>query len=470
MKNIELKSGAWIAAGEVVEVEDWAEGILAVSMTKSAGTALLFLDSTISVVQEDLKILVKEGVKELKYLLPPEKVNQVLKICQDLKVVATGKPCGAGEYSQVLVEGSGKIRLARAVAPKVVESNRRLRVLIVDDSETMRKILRKALTGLSGFEVVGEAGDPRLVGDLVKRLTPDVMTLDIHMPEMNGVQLLKSLPRATRPTAVVVSSLAMEEGNLVIEALSNGAVDYLKKPSLDELDRLGEELDAKLKAAYRASQLEKTSQVAFKPTSVASSIELDQTKLIAIGASTGGTEAIKSILQHFPANVPPIVITQHIPPYFSAAFASHLDQICKFEVREAVNGDELRPGLALVAPGGLQMSVVRRESGALAVSVRDAEPMSGHKPSVDYLFQSVAEVSGSRTLAVILTGMGKDGAIGLKKIRDRGGITLGQDEASCVVYGMPRVAFDMGAVQKQVSLANMPNEMLSQLQRKRQAS
>lgn len=342
--------------------------------------------------------------------------------------------------------------------------NRTVKVLIVDDSKTVRKLIGKALRQHSDFEIVGETGKPREVKNLVEDLKPDVMTLDIHMPEMNGVEVLQDLYKTTFVPAVVVSSLNINEGSLVMDALEEGAFDYLKKPSIEELAEMSKGLAEKLRAAAR--QKRKTTDVEKLKRSTCrniSSAELDMRKLIAIGASTGGTEAIKAVLAGLPEKIPPVVISQHIPPYFSKAFAERLNNLFPFEVKEAEDGEELTPNKVLVTPGGHHMEV--KDSARLSVHVYEGPPIGGHVPAIDVMFESITKVCPRRTIGIILTGMGKDGAQGLKSLRDKGAYTVAQDEESCVVYGMPRVAMSLDAACKQTNLNDISEEIVSYILR-----
>lgn len=331
--------------------------------------------------------------------------------------------------------------------------DRKRKVLIVDDSKTIRDLLVRVLSEDSQLEIIGTAINPIEAQEMLKTLKPDVITLDIHMPEMTGVEWLeKLLPRMAIPV-VMITSLQLQDGNEVFKALELGAVDYIQKPVLNEIKEMAPIIREKVKSASFAKV-----KVARRRTTVTvSDIPLgtmDQNILIAIGASTGGTEALKDVLTRLPKDIPPIVIVQHIPAVFSKAFADRLNMICPFEVLEAKDGDEVKPGRVLIAAGGTQMAVEKSGKGYV-VRVNDDAPMNRHKPSVDYLFNSVAHVVGGKSIGVILTGMGADGAQGLLKMKEAGSRTLGQDEESCVVYGMPRSAFLVGAVEEVYPLDDM---------------
>lgn len=338
---------------------------------------------------------------------------------------------------------------------------KKIRVLIVDDSMVFREFLRREISSDPGLEVVALAANAYEARDAIEEHVPDVMALDVEMPRMNGIEFLKRLMPQFPMPVVVVSAVS----DNVFEALRAGAVDFVSKPDAQNrevLSAFSAELIVKLKVASMAKVGE------HKPTESlrSASREADARasgrarNLIAIGASTGGTEAIADVLGGLTNRCVPIVIVQHMPPVFTTMYAKRLNQQCAMEVREAEDGDVLREGLVLLAPGDRHMSLVRR-AGGYAVKLRAGERVSGHCPSVDVLFESVASVAGADAVGVILTGMGRDGAGGLLKMKSAGAWTIGQDEASCVVYGMPMVAWNIGAVCRQVPL-NRVSEQISQ--------
>ena len=345
------------------------------------------------------------------------------------------------------------------------------RVLIVDDSAIVRKILTEALAGEPDLEVIGTAPDPYVARDRILALRPDVLTLDIEMPRMDGLTFLKKLMHFNPMPAVVISSLAQPSCQAAIQALELGAVEVLAKPggpySVGELKNT---LALKIRAAA-ASRVRRTEMPSARKsgpivTSPVGTAALPDTSpnasriVIAIGASTGGTEAIASVLTRLPAASPPILIAQHIPPQFSRAFANRLNEQCAIEVKEAVDGDALRPGLALVAPGDFHM-LLRRGDGRFVVSVKGGPRVCYQRPSVDVLFLSVAEAAGNRAVGVLLTGMGNDGAQGLLRMRQTGAHTIAQDEATCVVFGMPREAIAAGAAKAVLPLGSIAAAMLT---------
>jgi two-component system, chemotaxis family, protein-glutamate methylesterase/glutaminase len=328
----------------------------------------------------------------------------------------------------------------------------KIRVLIVDDSAIVRKILSEALASEPGLEVVGTAPDPFIARDKILALKPDVLTLDIEMPRMDGLTFLRKLMRRRPMPVIVISSLGQSSCRAALEALQLGAVEVLAKPggpySVGDL-RL--DLASRIRAAAAARLRPPVPAPAAAPQPPPVAKPADASAVIAIGASTGGTEAIREILARMPADGPGMVIAQHIPPVFSTAFAKRLNELCRVEVREAADGDELRPGLALVAPGDRHM-LLCGSPGRYKVAVRDGPRVCWQRPSVDVLFASVAETAGRNATGVLLTGMGADGAQGLLRMKQAGARTIAQDEASCVVFGMPREAIRLGAADRVLPL------------------
>ena len=350
-------------------------------------------------------------------------------------------------------------------------SARKIRVLVVDDSAIVRKVLSDCLAGEADIEVVGTAPDPYVARDKILSLTPDVVTLDIEMPRMDGLTFLKKIMQFHPLPVIVISSLGQASSHLAIEALAHGAVDVLCKPggpySVGELSRT---IADKVRAAS-AARIRKAApaEVAAVPKVGDKVLHRDpqllrQSTIIAIGASTGGTEAIADVLRQLPASVPGIVVTQHIPAGFSLAFANRLNQICDIEVKEAEDGDEVKPGRALVAPGNFHM-FLRPSTRGYSVAVKDGPRVCYQRPSVDVLFSSVAEVAKADAVGIILTGMGSDGAKGLSKMKSAGAFTIAQDEASCVVFGMPREAIRNGSVGEVVPLPKIAAAILRSVTR-----
>jgi two-component system chemotaxis response regulator CheB len=344
-------------------------------------------------------------------------------------------------------------------------STRRIRVLIVDDSAIVRKLLSDALSAEPDLEVVGTAPDPFIARDKILSLEPDVLTLDIEMPRMDGLTFLRKLMRYRPMPVIVISSLGEASCQAAMAALREGAVEVLAKPggpySVGEL-RLA--LPNKIRAAALARVSVRERVEASPPAAAALAAgPPSAARVIAMGASTGGTEAIEAVVKRLPENCPGLVIAQHIPAGFSRAFAGRLNQTCAIEVREAEDGDELGPGLALVAPGNRHM-LLRKSGNGYRVNVKDGPLVCYQRPSVDVLFQSVAGSAGANAVGVILTGMGSDGAQGLLKMKQAGGATIAQDEETSVVFGMPREAIRCGAVDRVSPLGRIPEAIMAALE------
>jgi len=341
----------------------------------------------------------------------------------------------------------------------MMQMSEKIRVLVVDDSALMRKLLTNVLSADAEIEVVGAAPDPYEAREQIKALNPDVVTLDVEMPHMNGLEFLRKIMEL-RPTPVVmISTLTQAGAETTLEALEIGAVDFVAKPAdAGAMLQLGAELIPKVKAAAH-TRVQRRVAPPHKPP-VRKPLYAPSDKIIAIGASTGGVEALKAVLMLLPPDVPPIVITQHMPERFTGAFARRLDSECPMHVCEAAHNQPIERGCVYIAPGGHHLEVDRR-GGSLHCSLNDGALVSGHRPSVDVLFSSVAKTIAPRAVGVILTGMGKDGASGLLAMRKAGCATLGQDESTSLVYGMPRVAFEIGAVERQYPLLALPDAILS---------
>jgi two-component system chemotaxis response regulator CheB len=331
-----------------------------------------------------------------------------------------------------------------------------IKVLIVDDSAVVRRMCGQILAGEPDIEVVGTAPDPYVARDLIVTRKPDVVTLDWEMPRMDGITFLKKLMKFYPLPVVIVSTLTSKGGEKALEAMAAGAVEVICKPNDDHsLNEMADDLVH----AVRSAALARSRPPPPSQQLVRSHISASH-HLIALGASTGGTVAIESILQSLPSETPGLVMVQHMPAFFTKSFADRLAKLSRMKVREAVDGDLVEQGLALLAPGDKQM-VVRQTPRGYTVGVMEGPRVSGHRPSVDVLFRSVARAAGKNALGVILTGMGADGAQGLLEMRKAGAHTLGQDADSSVVYGMPKAAFDLGGVEHQVPLAFMPQRILS---------
>ncbi|AEI38004.1 MAG: chemotaxis response regulator protein-glutamate methylesterase [Zymomonas mobilis subsp. pomaceae] len=339
-----------------------------------------------------------------------------------------------------------------------------VRVLIVDDSPTMRAILSMMISLDPEIEVVGKADCPSTARQMIKELNPDVMTLDIEMPGMDGLDFLEKVMRLRPMPVIMVSALTAAGAEATLKAMELGAFDCFAKPALGFASDRSQSLALieMIKAAAKSGghrpifRRHSSNATQVKSSSVSSSgYRPKPGSIIAIGASTGGVETLLALLKDFPENCPPTLIVQHMPPLFTTSFANRLNRMCPPTVSEAKTGDPLIPGHVYVAPGGdRHLEFQNAAHGPRCILVAD-EPMSGHRPSVDRMFLSVAKNCGRRAVGVILTGMGQDGAIGLKAMRDTGSFTIGQDEESCVVYGMPAAAFKQGAVEVQLSLSKI---------------
>ena len=344
---------------------------------------------------------------------------------------------------------------------------REIRVMVVDDSAVVRKVMSAILERDPDIRVIGTAHDPIFAIDKMRKDWPDVVTLDVEMPRMDGITFLRQL-MAERPTPVVIcSSLTTAGAETTLQALAAGAVSIISKPGLgveEFLKESSDDLVAAVKSAARANMgaVQRSAQLRSQgPDRVAPRLAMAQTteRIVAIGTSTGGTVALEVLLTELPRVSPGIVIVQHMPEMFTAAFAARLDSLCEITVLEAKNGQRVLPGQALIAPGGKHMQLTR--SGAqYVVEVKDGPPVNRHRPSVDVLFRSVAKYAGRNAMGVIMTGMGDDGARGLKEMHDAGAFTLAQDEASCVVYGMPKEAVKHGGVDRSLPLTALAGSIM----------
>lgn len=342
--------------------------------------------------------------------------------------------------------------------------NEKIRVLIVDDSLLFRKVLIDNLSKNPNIEVIGYAVDAFDAERKIPLLKPDVVTVDVEMPRLSGIDFVKKLLPIYTVPVILVSSLNLN----VFEALSAGAVDFVRKPDMTSGNSSSTFLNTLISKIFIASRAKikvpQASPVVTKNTSSSGklfSLNAYNT-VIAIGASTGGTEATLQVLKNLPPDTPGIVVTQHMPEGFTKMYADRLNRLCQMNVKEAQSGDSIERGQVLIAPGDLQMKVVKIGS-RYSVNCYSGEKVSGHRPSVDVLFQSIADTAGPNSVGIIMTGMGRDGADGLLNMKKRGAFTIGQDAESCVVYGMPMVAYNIGAVVTQTSCANISNVLLKHL-------
>jgi len=336
-----------------------------------------------------------------------------------------------------------------------------VRVLIVDDSAVMRQLLSTLLSADPEIEVVGTAPDPHVARERIKSLNPDVITLDVEMPRMDGVTFLRKI-MTLRPTPVVmISTLTQAGAEITLEALEIGAVDFVAKPThhlATAMSGLATELQTKVKGAARARVGMRRAPRAPR-AQPRERLHRAPGKIVVIGASTGGVEALKIVLMGLPTDCPPTLITQHMPPRFTSAFAERLNRECPMTVSQAVHDEVIEPGHVYIAPGSHHLELVR-SGGRNICRLSDAPPISGHRPSVDVLFRSAARAVGKSAVGVILTGMGKDGAEGLLELRQAGGLTVGQNEETSLIYGMPRVAFERGGVMRQYPLGQVADAIL----------
>jgi len=342
-----------------------------------------------------------------------------------------------------------------------------IKVLVVDDSALIRSLLSEIIRSDTELQLIGAAADAYQAKDLVNQYRPDVITLDVEMPKVDGLTFLDRLMKA-RPTPVLMISTLTEQGaDVTLRALELGAVDYIAKPRLDVaagIEAYRQEIISKIKAVAQAKVNKRHSGQAAQAVKLTTKLNISE-KVLAIGASTGGTEAIKTVLMALPSDCPGVLITQHMPGGFTRTFAERLNKLCPQVVKEAEHNERVIPGHVYIAPGTLHLELVR--SGAdFRIQLSDTERVSGHKPSVDVLFRSVAQAAGPNAVAMILTGMGKDGAYGVQEIHHAGGYVLAQDEESCIVFGMPREAIQTGAVDEICGLNQIAQQAYQELARR----
>ena len=344
--------------------------------------------------------------------------------------------------------------------------DRNIRVLIVDDSAVVRKVFASELSKERGIEVIGTAPDPYVARDKIVQLQPDVLTLDIEMPRMDGLTFLKKLMKHYPLPVIIVSSLTPKGGAMAMEALAAGALEVICKPTAAySVGDMSVQLADKIRAVAHVD-MRRQNQALQQPMTAApfTNAALSQTtnKIIAIGASTGGTEAIKTVLMGMPPNAPGIVIVQHMPAQFTTSFAERLDSLCQIRVKEAQSGDSVVNGTALLAPGNYHM-LLKRSGARYYVEIKTGPMVHHQRPAVDVMFRSVSKTAGANAVGILLTGMGADGAAGLLEMKTAGAKTIAQDEKSCVVFGMPKEAIKTGAVDRVVSLRNIPQAIMEML-------
>jgi two-component system chemotaxis response regulator CheB len=348
------------------------------------------------------------------------------------------------------------------------------RVVVVDDSALVRSLLTEIINRQPDMECVGSASDPFAAREMIRNLNPDVITLDVEMPRMDGIDFLSKLMRLRPMPVVMVSTLTERGAEVTLKALELGAIDFVAKPKIgvaDGLKQLADEITEKVRTASKA-RVSKPHTPAVTSTVAGAALpakaapqsigRLSTEKLIFIGASTGGTEATKELLMNLPPDSPGVVITQHMPPGFTKSYANRLDGLCKIRVKEATDGERVLPGHAYIAPGGFHLSVERSGANYIA-RVTDGEPVNRHKPSVEVLFESAARVVGQNALGIMLTGMGADGAKAMRTMKDAGSYNVCQDEATCVVFGMPREAIAAGAANEVLPLSKIAQHVIDRL-------
>jgi two-component system chemotaxis response regulator CheB len=342
-----------------------------------------------------------------------------------------------------------------------------IKILIIDDSAVVRKVFSNELSRERGIKVIGTAPDPYVARDKIVKLKPDVITLDIEMPRMDGITFLKKLMKYYPLPVIIVSSLTPKGGKMALEALASGALEVISKPSAAySVGDMSVQLADKIRAVARVNVKERIKSVnksdRVKPVTLSRALTASTNKIIAIGASTGGTEAIKTVLTAMPPNSPGIVIVQHMPANFTTSFAERLDSLSQITVKEAADGDSISNGQALLAPGNFHM-LLKRSGARYYVQVKKGPLVHHQRPAADVLFRSVANYAGANAVGIILTGMGSDGAAGLSEMKNAGARTVAQDEKSCVVFGMPKEAIKLGAVDKVVSLGNVTRTALEMI-------
>lgn len=353
--------------------------------------------------------------------------------------------------------------------------DRKIRVIVVDDSALVRSLLSEIINRQHDMECIGTANDPLIAREMIREMNPDVITLDVEMPRMDGIDFLGRLMRLRPMPVLMISTLTERGAEVTMRALELGAIDFVAKPRVGVANGLGElasQIVDKIRVAAVA-QVRRTPPAATRTAMAAPAAlgapaastllgRISTEKLIAVGASTGGTEAIRELLVHLPADCPAIVITQHMPPGFTTSFAARLDSLCQMTVKEASHGERILPGHAYIAPGGKHFSVNRSGANYVAV-VDDAAPVNRHKPSVEVLFKSVAACAGRNAFGIMLTGMGADGAVAMREMRNAGSYNYVQDEASCIVFGMPREAIAHGAADEVLPLTQIAPALLTRL-------
>ena len=415
-----------------------------------------------------IKDKLESSPSELNFkIIGPKKCgDEVVSFLKTSEIKVLNQVVRENEFEVYYTVSGNKLILTKESSPSDVASTEKhddkiIKVMIVDDSSTIIQLLSMIFKKDKNIEVVATCENPLQAEELYKKHKPDVITMDIHMPHLDGVQLVKILAPTYKVPIVMISSISQEEGPQVFNALESGAVDYIQKPTLKELDVMAPLIIERVKNAIHIS-VDKKLRASFIPRSVkkkSTDYKLDSQTLIVIGSSTGGTEALKQLFLTLPKEIPPILVVQHIPAVFSMAFAKRLNEILPFDVVEAKDGDEVKKNSIYIAPGGKQMAV-KKVGSVCKIIVNDDQPMNRHKPSVDYLFKSVVKEGFGKIIGVILTGMGADGARELLSLRKMGARTIAQNKDTCVVYGMPREAVERGAAEFVLPLEQIGDKIM----------
>lgn len=341
--------------------------------------------------------------------------------------------------------------------------DRKKRVVLIDDSPTIRKILRHYISTFKDWEIVAETDSLEEIPIILNQFLPDLITLDLHLENFTGLDVMKKFVAPKKIPAILITSQSKDDGSLVMDALEAGAIDYLQKPDSKDWETVKDDLLMKMESAIKAKWIHNVSSKLSPKLKIKASLYRPEDHIILIGSSTGGTQALEHILTKLPENIPPILVSQHIPAGFSKALADRLNKLCPFEIREAINGESLVPGVVYIAPGDHHIKI---SSNGQKIEVVDSDPVNRFRPSVDFMFSSVPPKVQKKIIATILTGMGKDGAKGMLELKKMGAVTIAQDEASCVVYGMPKAAIEIGGIDFVKPLGEIPSFWIELMSKK----
>ena len=398
-----------------------------------------------------------------------QNIEIALKTISEFGLNVTAKSVGGDKGKKIRFNTkNGKVQLLELAEEM---PRKKKGVLIIDDSPSIRKLLRRIIEGSDKFQVIGEAENPIIAKELIDKNRPDAITLDVNMPLMDGLTFLKTELSILSIPTIMISSLSPSESDIIFESLKHGAFDYIQKPNLKELDLLSKKLIDLLNAATSHKPIRVSEGRDSKDIEIPAHLgESLNSFLVVVGSSTGGIDALEELLKPLPKDYPPILIAQHIPKSFSGPFAKRLDSACKLKIQEAVDNQIVEPGNVYIAPGGMQMKVIQGKNEKLCIQVNDDPSMNNFKPSVDYLFGSIKDVTNKKVIAIMLTGMGSDGAKEMLQLKERGAYTIGQSEDSCTVYGMPRAAKEIGAIDIELDIKKIPQETISALKNKCKAA